>query len=86
MISAELECHQPLIVPQVPLARPAAKPRRQYATQRIDRAVIDDMSKHLIVTGQTDLQVLGEELATVEEALGSTPEDVIGIAIPPSSS
>jgi hypothetical protein len=54
---------------------------RQYATQRynrlINRAVIDEMSKRFIVTGQAELQALEERLQKLEKELGGSSAAVI---------
>jgi len=57
-------------VPHCPRCR---TPIRQYATQRynrlINRAVIDEMSKRFIVTGQTELRGLEEKLRMLEKQM-----------------
>ncbi|KAF2632130.1 P-loop containing nucleoside triphosphate hydrolase protein [Macroventuria anomochaeta] len=60
-------------IPQCPTCR---EPVRQYATQRynrvVNRAVIDEMSKRFIVSGQQELQELSKRLQSVQESLEST--------------
>lgn len=62
-----------LRVPQCPTCR---EPVRQYATQRynrvVNRAVIDEVSKRFIVSGQQKLQELLSKLRSVEQSLEST--------------
>ncbi|KAJ4312020.1 hypothetical protein N0V94_007664 [Neodidymelliopsis sp. IMI 364377] len=57
-------------VPQCPMCR---EPVRQYVTQRynrvVNRAVIDEMSKRFVVSGQQELQALEKNLQTVGEDL-----------------
>ena len=64
-------------IPKCPYCQ---RPIRQYVTQRynrlINRAVIDEMSKRFIVTGQTDLQEIKEKLTKVDLDLEKTRSDV----------
>jgi hypothetical protein len=68
------------LAPAIPKCPHCQRPVRQYVTQRynrlINRAVIDEMSKRFIVTGQTDLQKLESALAEVEAELEATHSDV----------
>ncbi|RYP08152.1 hypothetical protein DL764_002059 [Monosporascus ibericus] len=68
------------MAPAIPKCPHCQRPIRQYATQRynrlINRAVIDEMSKRFIVTGQTDLQEIEEKLIKVETELEDTRSDV----------
>jgi hypothetical protein len=73
-------------IPQCPTCR---EPVRQYATQRynrlVNRAVIDEMSKRFVVSGQQDLQQLSNQLQSIEQSLEdtrakllrSTPKEII---------
>ncbi|KAH8689897.1 NFX1-type zinc finger-containing protein 1 [Talaromyces proteolyticus] len=71
-----------LAIPKCPHCQ---RPIRQYATQRynrlINRAVIDEMSKRFIVTGQTDLQEMESKLTKIETELEDTRSDVTGASI-----
>lgn len=64
------------MAPAIPKCPHCQRPIRQYATQRynrlINRAVIDEMSKRFIVTGQADLQKLEVSLTEVETELEAT--------------
>ena len=64
------------------------RPVRQYATQRynrlINRAVIDEMSKRFIVTGQTDLQEIEGKLTELETELEDTRSDIARANIVPT--
>lgn len=68
------------LAPAIPKCPHCQRPIRQYATQRynrlINRAVIDEMSKRFIVTGQTDLQKLELALPEVEAKLEATRSDI----------
>jgi hypothetical protein len=71
-------------VPQCPSCR---TPIRQHATQRynrlINKAVIDEMTKRFIVSGQQELQALEVKLNTLEDALENSRQQVIpAITIP----
>lgn len=69
------------MAPAIPRCPHCQRPIRQYATQRynrlINRAVIDEMSKRFIVTGQTELQGIEEKLRTVESELEDTRSDIV---------
>lgn len=71
-----LEDISPKMAPAIPKCPHCQRPIRQYATQRynrlINRAVIDEMSKRFIVTGQRDLQEIEEKLIKVENELEDT--------------
>ncbi|KAF2691044.1 hypothetical protein K458DRAFT_355487 [Lentithecium fluviatile CBS 122367] len=60
----------------IPFCPNCRTPIRQYATQRynrlINRAVIDEMSKRFIVSGQAELQGLEERLLKLEKDLERT--------------
>lgn len=68
------------MAPAIPKCPHCQRPIRQYTTQRynrlINRAVIDEMSKRFIVTGQTNLQEIEIELTKVEIELADTRLDV----------
>jgi hypothetical protein len=68
------------MAPAIPKYLHCQCPIRQYATQRynrlINRAVIDEMSKRFILTGQTDLQEIEGKLTKVETELEDTRSDV----------
>jgi len=68
------------MAPAIPKCPHCQRPIRQYATQRynrlINRAVIDEMSKRFILTGQTDLQEIEGKLTKVETELEDTCSDV----------
>lgn len=65
-------------VPQCPNCR---EPIKQYVTQRynrlINRAVIDEMSKRFIVTGQQELQQLEDELRDLRIELEDSRKSVV---------
>lgn len=60
-------------IPQCPTCR---EPIRQYVTRRynrvVNRAVIDEMSKRFVISGQQTLQRLTNRLRSVEKSLEST--------------
>ncbi|KAF1984925.1 NFX1-type zinc finger-containing protein 1 [Aulographum hederae CBS 113979] len=68
------------MAPAIPKCPHCQIPIRQYATQRynrlINRAVIDEMSKRFIVTGQADLQQIERDLITMEMDLENSLSDV----------
>lgn len=68
------------MAPAIPRCPHCQRPIRQYVTQRynrlINRAVIDEMSKRFIVTGQTDLLEIQVKLTKVETELKHTLPDV----------
>lgn len=68
------------MAPAIPKCPHCQRPIRQYATQRynrlINRAVIDEMSRRFIVTGQTDLQEIEGKLTKAETELEATRSDV----------
>ena len=68
------------MVPALPKCPNCQLPIRQYATQRynrlINRAVIDEMSKRFVVTGQRDLHDIEGKLNKVETELENTCSDV----------
>ncbi|XPS74887.1 hypothetical protein M3J09_006999 [Ascochyta lentis] len=65
-------------VPQCPTCR---EPVRQYVAQRynrvVNRAVIDEMSKRFVVSGQQELQELSGRLQSVEDSLESTRSNIL---------
>lgn len=65
-------------VPQCPYCK---TPIRQYVTQRynrlINKAVIDEMTKRFIVSGQQELQELEAKLATLETEMETSRPSVI---------
>jgi len=68
------------MAPAIPKCPHCQRPIQQYATQRynrlINRAVIDEMSKRFIVTGQTDLQEIERKLTKMETELEDTRSDI----------
>jgi hypothetical protein len=68
------------MAPAIPKCPQCQCPVRQYVTQRynrlINRAVIDEMSKRFIVTGQTELQEIEEKLIKLDLDLEKTRSDV----------
>ena len=64
------------LIPLVPKCPHCQRPIRQYATQRynrlINRAVLDEMSRRFIVTGQTEIQEIEERLTDLESELENT--------------
>jgi len=68
------------LAPAIPKCPGCQRPIQQYATQRYNRltnrAVIDEMSKRFIVTGQTDLQEIAKELEMAEFELENSRSDV----------
>jgi hypothetical protein len=71
--------------PAIPRCPHCQQPIRQYVTQRynhlINRAVIDEMSKRFVVTGQTDLQDIEAKLTAEELDLEKTRADVTSTGI-----
>ena len=65
-------------VPQCPTCR---EPVRQYVTQRynrlVNRAVIDEMSKRFIVSGQQELHELSKKLQSLEQSLEATRSNLL---------
>lgn len=65
-------------IPQCPTCR---EPIRQYVTQRynrvVNRAVIDEMSKRFVVSGQQELQELWNKFRRIEQSLGSTQSKLL---------
>ncbi|KAJ4367471.1 hypothetical protein N0V83_007054 [Neocucurbitaria cava] len=72
-------------LPQCPTCR---CPIRQFATQRynrlINRAVIDQMSKRFIVSGQQELQMLENKLRALESKFENTRKVLLASTIIPS--
>lgn len=68
------------MAPAIPKCPHCQRPIRQHVTRRynrlINRAVIDEMSKRFIVTGQTDLQEIEEKLTKVDLDLEQTRSSV----------
>lgn len=68
------------MAPAIPKCPHCQRPIRQYATQRynrlINRAVIDEISKRFIVTGQMELQEMEEKLTKAENELEDSRSDV----------
>lgn len=64
------------LAPSIPQCPTCREPVRQYATQRynrlVNRAVIDEMSKRFVVSGQQELQQLSSQLQSVEQSLEDT--------------
>lgn len=73
------------MAPAIPKCPHCQLPVRQYVTQRynrlINRAVINEMSKRFIVTGQTDLQEIEENLTKMDLILENTRPGVISTKI-----
>jgi hypothetical protein len=65
-------------VPQCPTCR---EPVRQYVTQRynrlVNRAVIDEMSKRFVVSGEQELRELSSKLQSVEQSLEATRSNLL---------
>lgn len=65
----------------IPRCPDCNRPIRQFVTPRynrvINRAVIDEMSKRFIVSGQRDLQILSKEIEKLSEGFDSSREDMI---------
>ncbi|UPX11033.1 uncharacterized protein EKO05_0001659 [Ascochyta rabiei] len=65
-------------IPQCPTCR---EPIRQHVIQRynrvVNRAVIDEMSKRFVVSGQQELHELSGALRSVEDSLESTRSDTL---------
>jgi hypothetical protein len=65
-------------IPQCPICK---SPIRQYVTQRynrlINRAVIDEMSKRFLVSGQQELHDLEERVKTLEDAYEASRKAVV---------
>lgn len=74
------------MAPAIPKCPHCQQPIRQYVTQRynrlINRAVIDEMSKRFVVTGQTELRDLEAKLSREEDKLERTRADVMSTLIP----
>ncbi|KAF3035032.1 hypothetical protein E8E12_006473 [Didymella heteroderae] len=64
------------LAPSIPQCPTCREPVRQYVTQRynrlVNRAVIDEMSKRFVVSGQQELQQLSDRLQSVEQSLEDT--------------
>jgi hypothetical protein len=77
-----LEDISSVMAPTIPKCPHCQRPIRQYATQRynrlINRAVIDEMSKRFIVTGQSELQGIETRLAKTDHDLQETRADIVG--------
>ena len=67
-----------LAIPKCPQCQ---RPVQQYTTHRynrlINRAVIDEMSKRFIVTGQTALQEIERRLIEIDTALKASRQEVV---------
>jgi hypothetical protein len=66
----------------VPRCPDCQRPVRQHSTRRynrvVNRAVIDEMSKRFLVTGQDRLHSLEGEIAKLEQILETTIESIVG--------
>jgi hypothetical protein len=64
------------LAPSIPQCPTCREPVRQYVTQRynrlVNRAVIDEMSKRFVVSGQQELQELSGQLQSIEQSLEDT--------------
>lgn len=73
------------MAPAIPKCPHCQQPIRQYVTQRynrlINRAVIDEMSKRFVVTGQTELRDIEAKLTAEEMNLQKTRPDVASTGI-----
>jgi hypothetical protein len=73
------------MAPTIPKCPHCQCPIRQYVTQRynrlINRAVIDEMSKRFIVTGQTELREVEENLIKLDLDLEKSRSDVTRILL-----
>jgi len=82
-----LEDITPKMAPTIPKCPHCQRPIRQYVTQRynrlINRAVIDEMSKRFIITGQTELQEIQMKLTKMEAELEDTRLGVTNARIVP---
>ncbi|KAI8936487.1 hypothetical protein NX059_006892 [Plenodomus lindquistii] len=71
------------LAPSVPQCPNCRSPIRQYVTQRynraINRAVIDEMSKRFIVSGQQEMQQIETELNEVEKSLNKSRKTLIKV-------
>ena len=67
-------------IPIVPKCPHCQRPIRQYATQRynrlINRAVLEEMSRRFIVTGQVEIREIEERLTDLENELENTRSSV----------
>ncbi|KAK3613011.1 hypothetical protein LTR22_028347, partial [Elasticomyces elasticus] len=65
----------------IPMCPQCQRPVQQFTTHRynrlINRAVIDEMSKRFIVTGQTALQEIERRLIEIDTALQASRQDVV---------
>lgn len=72
------------LAPSIPQCPTCREPVRQFATQRynrlVNRAVIDEMSKRFVVSGQQELQDLSSKLQGVEQSLDATRAKLLSSA------
>ncbi len=74
----DISCDLAPTIPQCPLCQ---RPIRQFVTQRynrlVNRAVIYEVSKRFIATGQTELQELESRLTDIESKLQRTRAELL---------
>ncbi|KAF1930727.1 uncharacterized protein M421DRAFT_99346 [Didymella exigua CBS 183.55] len=72
------------LTPSIPQCPTCREPVRQYVTQRynrlVNRAVIDEMSKRFVVSGQQELQDLTSQLQRIEQSLEDTRPKLLKVS------